>query len=287
MARAGRQIATGSENGKRPSAAKRGLAGGGGTITDPKPASQTDEAVNRIRSLIIDMSLEPGSRIDEALLIKDFKLGRTPAREAINRLLAEGLVYIVPNRGGTFVRKLDFPEISQVIVAYQAAESICAQLCRFEDPTLVEDLKSIQDRYMKEVRKHAYLAITQINEEFHLRIHSSIGNALLFEFAKSVHRHVRRLLILIYRMEEAEGSVLDRQFDINLNEHTDIISAIGRHDRAALAAIMPVHARQVQKRMLRLLEASAVEPMHLMLDMEMPFSPGSALLAALQAARSK
>ena len=219
-----------------------------------------------IRSRIIDMSLEPGSRIDEALLIKDFGLGRTPAREAINRLLAEGLVNIVPNRGGTFVRKLDFPEIAQILVAYQAAESICAQLCRFGDVRLVEDLEAIQARYMQEGRRHAYLAITQLNEAVHLRIYASIGNALLFEFAKSVHRHVRRLLILIYRMEESEGAVLDTQFDINLGEHADIIGAIARKDRATLAAVMPTHARQIQKRLLRLIEAAAIDPMVLSTD---------------------
>src|SRR6202048_623975 len=76
-------------------------------------SSQTDAALDLIRSRIVDMSLEPGSRIDERLLVDRFKLGRTPAREAINRLVAEGFVNIVPQRGGTYVCKLDLDEMGE------------------------------------------------------------------------------------------------------------------------------------------------------------------------------
>ena len=69
------------------------------TAQEPREASQTDAAVDLIRSKIIDMSLQPGSRLDEPLLRNHFKLGRTPAREAINRLVAEGLVNISPKSG--------------------------------------------------------------------------------------------------------------------------------------------------------------------------------------------
>lgn len=225
--------------------------------------SQTDGALDLIRSRIIDLTLEPGSRIDEPLLIKRFKLGRTPAREAINRLVAEGLVNIMPNRGGTYVRSLDFREIGDVVAAQQLAESILSQLCRFEDPTLANDLDAIQQRYVAEVEQRNYLGITSINEEFHLRMHRSIGNSFFFEFAQSTHRHVRRLLVLIYKMEEAEQNVLDSQFEMNLDEHHQIITAIRAHDRERLKELLPAHARQAQQRLLRLLSGKTIEPLSL------------------------
>ncbi|MBN8943021.1 MAG: GntR family transcriptional regulator [Rhizobiales bacterium] len=225
--------------------------------------SQTDAALDLMRSKIIDLTLEPGSRIDEPLLIKEFKLGRTPAREAINRLVAEGLVNIVPNRGGTYVRGLDFREIGEVVAAQQLAESILAQLCRFEDPTLLVDLEAIQQRYVREVEQRTYLGITSVNEEFHLRMHRSIGNSFFFEFAQSTHRHVRRLLVLIYKMEEAEQNVLDDQFEMNLDEHRQIIEAIRKRDRARLKELLPAHAQQAQQRLLRLLSGKAIGPLSL------------------------
>lgn len=237
-------------------------AGSGGDGRRLKP-SQTDAALDLIRSKIIDLTLEPGSRIDEPLLIKEFKLGRTPAREAINRLIAEGLVNIVPNRGGTYVRGLDFREIGEVVAAQQLAESVLAELCRFEDPTLLADLEAIQARYVREVEQRTYLGITSVNEEFHLRMHQSIGNSFFFEFARSTHRHVRRLLVLIYRREEEERNVLDDQFEMNLDEHRQIIEAIRKRDRAALKELLPAHARQAQHRLLRLLEGKAIGPIAL------------------------
>jgi DNA-binding GntR family transcriptional regulator len=210
---------------------------------------------------IIDMSLEPGSKLDEPLLRNHFRLGRTPAREAISRLVAEGLVTIFPNRGGMFVRGLDLVEIGEVTMAYQLVESVLAQLCRFEDQNLVADLEEIQARYTREVRRKSFLGITSVNEEFHLRMHRSIGNALFYEFALSTHRHLRRLLVLIYKMENTEKNVLESQMEINLGEHVAIIDAIRCGDRTRLNQILPAHAQQAQTRLTRILSEKRIPPL--------------------------
>jgi DNA-binding GntR family transcriptional regulator len=226
-----------------------------------RSASQTEAAVDLIRSQIIDLSLEPGSKLDEPLLVNHFKLGRTPAREAISRLIAEGLVNSLPNRGGTFVRNLNLAEIGEVIFAYQLVETVMAQLCRFDDPGIVEDLEAIQARYIQQIRSKSFLGITSVNEEFHLRMHRSIGNALFFEFALSTHRHVRRLLVLLYKLENAATSILEAQLEINMGEHKEIINAIRTKDRRSLNALLPAHARQAQTRLLRVMNGSSVPPL--------------------------
>jgi DNA-binding GntR family transcriptional regulator len=207
------------------------------------------------------MSLQPGSRLDEPLLRNHFKLGRTPAREAINRLVAEGLVNISPNRGGMFVRGLDFVEIGEVIMAYQLVETVLAQLCSFDDDRLVADLEEIQVRYTREVRGKSFLGITSVNEEFHLRMHRSIGNALFYEFALSTHRHLRRLLVLIYKIENREQNVLEAQMEINIDEHVRIIDAIRQGDRTGLSQLLPAHAQQAQTRLARILSEERVPPL--------------------------
>src|SRR3984893_15774303 len=231
------------------------------TVKKRRGASQTEAAVDLIRLKLIDMSLEPGSKLDEPLLRNHFKLGRTPAREAISRLVAEGLVTIFPNRGGMFVRGLDLVEIGEVIMAYQLVESVLAQLCRFEDLDLVADLEEIQARYTHEVRRKAFLGITSVNEEFHLRMHRSIGNALFYEFALSTHRHVRRLLVLLYKLEKAATSILEVQLEINMSEHREIIDAIRRNDRVALSMLLPAHAQQAQTRLLNVMNGNSVPPL--------------------------
>lgn len=231
------------------------------TAKKHRGASQTEAAVDLIRMKIIDMSLEPGSKLDEPLLRNHFRLGRTPAREAISRLVAEGLVTIFPNRGGMFVRGLDLVEIGEVIMAYQLVESVLAQLCRFEDQNLVADLEEIQARYMREIRRKSFLGITSVNEEFHLRMHRSIGNALFYEFALSTHRHLRRLLVLIYKIENTQKNVLESQMEINLGEHVAIIDAIRCGDRTRLNQILPAHAQQAQTRLTRILSEKRIPPL--------------------------
>jgi DNA-binding GntR family transcriptional regulator len=221
---------------------------------EDRTASQADEALQSIRSSIIDMSLEPGSRIDERVLVERFRLGRTPAREAINRLQAEGFVRIMPQRGGTFVRKLDLDEMGEVIVAHQLAESILGQMCRMEDPTLLPDLRALQRRYTESIRNREFLAITQLNQEFHMRMHQTIGNALLYDFAESTHRHVRRLNVYIYKAEALEPEYQAAQFASNLDQHNRIIEAIENRDRETLVGLLPDHAKYTQHRLVRLLQ---------------------------------
>src|ERR1700741_1574983 len=84
-------------------------------VNNGRKASQTETAGDLVRSKIIDLSLAPGSKLDEPLLVKEVRLGGRPAREAISRLVAEGLASIFPNRGGTFVRGLDPTEIGEVM----------------------------------------------------------------------------------------------------------------------------------------------------------------------------
>jgi len=232
--------------------------------TDPETAfkvvrkpSQADEAVDLIRSKIIDLTLPQGSRIDERLLVEQFKLGRTPAREAINRLQAEGFVNIVPDRGGKFVRDLDMKEIGEVMTAHQVAESMLAALCNLEHPKMVEVLESIQSRYETAVREKDYLAITDLNQDFHLRLHGSIDNSFLMSFAQSTHRHVRRLLVMMYKLEAELPSVHEKQFEANVEQHRSIIDAVRNRDRAALSELLPYHALQTQVRLAAFYEAKS------------------------------
>lgn len=228
---------------------------------EPQPTSQTDAALDLIRSRIVDLSLEPGSRIDERLLIDQFQLGRTPAREAINRLVAEGFVRIVPQRGGTFVRKLDLDETGEVVMAHQLVESILGQICKLEDPLLWSDLKAIQRSYTECVKRRDFLAITQLNQDFHLRLYRTVGNALIYDFAETTHRHVRRLNVYIYQREMADAEFQSAQFAMNLDQHNRIIEAVERHDRSTLVSLLPEHAKYTQRQLVRLLEGASLPPL--------------------------
>ena len=243
-------------------------------VSENALATQADAAVDLIRSKIIDMTLEPSSRIDERLLIEKFKLGRTPAREAINRLVAEGFVTMRPQRGGTYVRKLDLNEMGQVIVAHELAETVLGQLSNLDDPTALADLKEIQSRYVESVKRRQFLEITQLNQAFHLRLHRTVGNSLFYDYAESAHRHVRRLNVYIYLSESEEPAHQTSQFEANVRQHEQIIDFFASKDRASLSQLLPEHARNNQRRLLRLLKKQSLEDLSIDLsNLRSPFGP--------------
>ena len=69
-----------------------------------------DQVADRIRDMIVEGALPPGSRIDETRLIEELGVSRTPFREALRTLAAEGLVVMRPSRG-TVVRELTSEDV--------------------------------------------------------------------------------------------------------------------------------------------------------------------------------
>jgi DNA-binding GntR family transcriptional regulator len=225
--------------------------------------SQTDAALAELRSRIIDLTLGPGSRIDEPLLLERFHLGRTPAREAVNRLAAEGFVTIQPGRGGTFVRPLDLAEIGNIVGARQLVENILAQRFRLDDESLAKDLAVIHTEYAQQVLARNYLMITEVNERFHMRLHRTVDNSFFYEFAESTHRHNRRLNVYLYQLESTTAAQHVSEFENDLEEHEAIVHAVAHRDSTALRTLLMDHADGTQRRLVRLLEQCPANALNL------------------------
>ena len=221
------------------------------------PAFQTlaEEAVDIIRNRILDMTLEPGSRIDAPLLMKQFRLSRTPAREALNRLAAEGLVVLHANRGA-YVRRLDFDDIRALFDVYFVEERVLGHFCNFRDPGLVADLERIHGEHQAATRARRHLDVTRLNSEFHHRIAASSRNPYVQEFAHRIHNHFRRLAFCIYQLESRMSKVLETQMVRIIDEHAQIIAAIRRGDRKRLIEKLISHARRAQDRLVAMINVS-------------------------------
>jgi len=79
-----------------------------------------------LRRKILDLELEPGSVIEEEMVVQHFGISRTPVREALLRLWADGLVVLPPNRGAR-VAPLD---VSNLRHFYEALE-LCQRACMY------------------------------------------------------------------------------------------------------------------------------------------------------------
>jgi DNA-binding GntR family transcriptional regulator len=215
-------------------------------------------AITIIRNRILDLTLPPGSRIDDRLLMQRFKMGRTPAREAFNRLSAEGLILIQRNRGA-FVRPMDILHVQQFFDAYIASERVVAYYCRLEDPLLASDLKAIQVDYLKAYAKSAYQKMTELNARLHGRIAISANNEYVAENALRLYNHARRLSYFVSIMETGFIPDLHETQALIKADHDDIIGTVRQRDNVKLIDILTRHASMFHSRVMRIVSKTRGE----------------------------
>lgn len=218
----------------------------------PPALSQTELAVSVIRDRIIDLTLEPGSKLDERLLMERFKLGRTPAREALNRLSTEGFVKIERNKGA-FVAPLEISHVRQFFDAYFASERMCGYYCRTGQTGLLEDLVAIEATYEKYMDAKEYLGITGANADFHTRISEGCENEHIQEFGARLHQQARRLSHVIYCLEQVKDDERVRLRRKIRQHHRAIIEAIEAGDNAELMQQLTTHAQLFHDRIMRVI----------------------------------
>ncbi len=240
-----------------------------------RPAGQplAVTATNTIRDRILDLTLRPGTQLDEAILRDRLGISRTPAREALNRLVTEGLVEARANRG-FFVRPLDLSDTAQFFDAYVVAERSCAYFCRFANENLVPDLQDIQAEHERAIRRNRFLEISQHNAAFHGRIAEATENPYLIDFCGRLHNLARRLAYFVYASEADDRSLLDAQQQHIVDEHHRIIGAIEQADRNLLLTEMTAHAERFQHRISRFVSPRGREALQLAPAATTSSSPG-------------
>jgi DNA-binding GntR family transcriptional regulator len=197
--------------------------------------------VDLIRDHILSLALAPGAHIDDRSLMEQFGMGRTPAREAFNRLAAEGLIIIQRNKGA-YVRPLDIEQVQQFFDAYGASERLVGFFCHTTDDGLINDLRRIEKQYEVVAQDSRHLDMTQLNSQFHARIALASGNEYISDFANLLYNHARRLSYFIYLMRETPNHELESMQNSITGHHEDIIAAIEKHNNQQLIDVLTRHA---------------------------------------------
>src|SRR5712672_267640 len=197
----------------------------------------TEKAYAALRDVISRMDLY-GSRaeirLDERQLASDLGISRTPVREAMAQLEREGFVRSVPRRGIYVVRKTR-AEVSELIAAWAALESMAARLIT----------QNASDREIAELRQmfakfengelHARLdEYSDVNIEFHQTIIRLSRNSVLIDLAENLFTHMR----MIRRKTIGEEDRADR----SIRDHMNIIQAIEARDTERAEDLVRNHA---------------------------------------------
>jgi DNA-binding GntR family transcriptional regulator len=217
---------------------------------DLRAGSYTEAAVRIIRDRILDLTLAPGSRIDDRLMMERFRMGRTPAREAFNRLSAEGLIVIQRNRGA-FVRPIDLAHVQQFFDAYIASERLVGYFCQLDDAALAGELAHIQREYLHAYARRAFGDMTRTNARLHGRIAIATRNEYVAENAFRLYNHARRLSYFVSVMEKDFFEGLHETQEMIRADHDRIIDVVRRRDNAKLVDILTRHAGMFHDRVMR------------------------------------
>ncbi len=220
-------------------------------MADPIPLRGTslhDGVAAQLRSMVFERQLAPGQWIDEKALAKAWMVSRTPLREALKVLAAEGLVELVPQRGCRVIELSD-DEADDLFPVMALLEGRCAHEAALK--ASADDIAELQ-RLHQALEHHAAArdidGYYRANHAFHTRVQTLADNRWLDRATGDLRRFLR---LMRGRQLNLPGRI-----EASLNEHRVLIDAFAQRDAARAERAMHDHlmAQLVALKQLRTLE---------------------------------
>ncbi len=192
-----------------------------------------------LREEILDLTLAPGSPIDEVQLAERFAMSRTPIREALVRLAGEGLVDTLPNRS-TMVSNIDFANLhtfyDAITLMYRVTTRLAAQHHKADDLPVI---RLHQSDYARAVEAQDARRMIATNHAFHAAIAEAGRNGYFLTLFNRIMDDGRRILRLYY--QSFDNRVPSRY----VAEHEEIIAAVAARDIERADRLAQDHADQI------------------------------------------
>jgi DNA-binding GntR family transcriptional regulator len=189
--------------------------------------------LEQLRDLIVEGELPAGARVPERLLCERFGISRTPLREALKVLAAEGLIELLPNRGAR-VAQLTAADIAQTLKVIGTLEALAGETaCERLTP---EELAEIRALHLEMLAHHARrdrLAYFKANQAIHQAIVAASGNAVLAQTYAGLSGRIRRA--------RYAANLAPKRWDEAVAEHELILQALAARDGMRLAKLLRTH----------------------------------------------
>jgi DNA-binding GntR family transcriptional regulator len=192
-----------------------------------------DGVAARLRAMIFERQLAPGQWIDEKALARGWQVSRTPLREALKVLTAEGLVELVPQRGGRVV-ELGDEDADELFPVMALLEGRCAYEAALKaDAAALEELKRLHAALERHAQAHDIDGYYRANHAFHTRVQALAANRWLDRATGDLRRFLR---LLRGRQLNLRGRI-----EASINEHRVLIDAIVQRDAPRAERAMHDH----------------------------------------------
>jgi len=202
-----------------------------------------EEVVSRIRAILLDGEIPPGARIPERDLCDRLQISRTPLREALKVLAAEGLVQLLPNRGSR-AAKLTDKDMRDLFEVCQGLEALAGELAceRITDAEIAE-VAAVHAAMARHYQEGDLIQYYRCNRAIHEAIVAAACNPVLAGLYNSVTARIRRARYVT--------PMTPPRWALALREHEAILNALQRRDGIGLSHILRAHLRHKREEVLQ------------------------------------
>ena len=200
----------------------------------PVSAQSTAERIaEQLRLLIVQGGLAPGSQLGEVGLAAQLRVSRGPVREALARLVQEGLAVSIPNRG-VFVVQLGPEDIADVYVARRAVErEAVTALQRSRDPLALAALDAVVVAMAGAADAGDRSRLGELDLHFHEELVAATGSARLVRMFSTLAAETRLCLAAVAAAYPQPQAIV--------GEHRELVELIANGRRTRLLAALDVH----------------------------------------------
>ncbi|MBN1237028.1 MAG: GntR family transcriptional regulator [Gammaproteobacteria bacterium] len=207
-----------------------------GSVEAITPRPLHIEVADRLRDLITQGELAAGDRLNERLLAERFTISRTPLREAIRMLAAEGLVRLLPNRGAV-VCPITLADARDMFEVMAALEALAGELaCKRATDGEIAEIAALHDQMRIHHEKRDLKVYFRFNQCIHQKIIDCAGNAELTAIYRRVSVRLRRPRYMANLSKE--------RWDQAMGEHEKILEALIERDQKRLKALLAEHLKR-------------------------------------------
>jgi DNA-binding GntR family transcriptional regulator len=203
------------------------------SIASPTQLPLHIQAAQRLRQMLIENRVAPGAKLNERALSEELKVSRTPLREAIKMLAAEGLVELLPNRGAIALAlsEADVLNTFEVMAGLEAQSGeLAAQ--RITDAELAE-VKAMHFEMLAAYTRRDLPNYYRLNAAIHNAINAAAKNPVLTATYQQVNARLQALRFSSNHDEDKWQSAMQ--------EHEQMITALAARDAAAMRRVLLAH----------------------------------------------
>ena len=192
-----------------------------------------EQVAERLRARIFAHDLAPGAWVDEQAIAAEFGISRTPLREALKVLAAEGLVELKPRRG-CYVADLSEEDLDDIFPVMALLEGRCAQeaAARASDADL-ERLAAIHAELERHAAEGDADRFFEANQRFHDALQDLAGNRWLTQLITETRQFIK--------LTRRDSLNLQGRLKQSLTEHRAILAAVQRRDAEGAGRLMHDH----------------------------------------------